>query len=206
MKFLGSILILEVLTSTGLCLQIGRSNADGGRIVGGFPARIQEIPYQASLQFFDIHICGGVIISSTFILTACHCEFFCKYCLSPLRTLFQGTIAYQAAYLTVRVGSTLNYEGGDVHNVAQIFNNPNYKIKTMDYDAALLRLVTPIAFDHSTKEAIDLPYFREPVILDTPLLVSGWGKTLNDDEDSDSLRAVILTVSDQRACNKMYIG
>lgn len=100
----------------------------------------------------------------------------------------------------------MNYEGGDVHSVAEIFENPNYKIKTMDYDAALLRLYTPIVIDNWTKEAIPLPFFREPVVIDTPLLVSGWGSTMNDNEDSTSLRAVVLTVSDFRVCNKAYIG
>lgn len=100
----------------------------------------------------------------------------------------------------------MNYEGGDVHKVAQIINNPNYNVKTMDYDAALLRLATNITLDNITKRAIVLPFFREPVILNTRILVSGWGNTMNNDEDSSSLRAVVLSVSDQRVCHKTYIG
>lgn len=88
MKFLGSVLFLEVLISAGLCLPNGRSHADGGRIVGGFPVRIEEVPYQASLQFFGIHICGGVIISSTFILTACHCKFICRIVIQIIECIF----------------------------------------------------------------------------------------------------------------------
>lgn len=76
----------------------------------------------------------------------------------------------------------------------------------MDYDAALLKLETNIVFDGITKKPIAVPFFREPVILNTRILVSGWGNTLKDDEDSFSLRAVILTVSDQKVCHKTYIG
>lgn len=43
------------------------------RIVGGGPTFIEEIPYQASLQFFSRHSCGAVIINESYVLTAAHC-------------------------------------------------------------------------------------------------------------------------------------
>lgn len=44
-----------------------------GRIVGGEAAYIEEYPYQASLQYFLSHICGAVIISENYVVTAAHC-------------------------------------------------------------------------------------------------------------------------------------
>lgn len=43
------------------------------RIVGGIGVRIEEYPYQVSIEFYRIHICGGSIISANWILTAGHC-------------------------------------------------------------------------------------------------------------------------------------
>lgn len=44
-----------------------------GRIVGGEATQIEEYPYQASLQYFLSHICGAVIISENYVVTAAHC-------------------------------------------------------------------------------------------------------------------------------------
>lgn len=45
---------------------------NNSRIVGGAEINISSAPYQASLQFFGFHICGGSIISNKYILTAAH--------------------------------------------------------------------------------------------------------------------------------------
>lgn len=99
----------------------------------------------------------------------------------------------------------MNYEGGDVHQVKEIINNPNYNTEILDYDAALLRLATKIVFDEK-KQAIALPYFKERVPLNMQILVSGWGSTMKADEDNSSLRAVVLSVSATRVCHETYIG
>lgn len=44
-----------------------------GKIVGGEAADIEEYPYQASLQYALSHICGAVIISENYVVTAAHC-------------------------------------------------------------------------------------------------------------------------------------
>lgn len=44
-----------------------------GRIVGGDETSITNHPYQASVQFFGFHYCGGAVISDRFVVTAAHC-------------------------------------------------------------------------------------------------------------------------------------
>lgn len=47
--------------------------APDGKIVGGEPTFIEQIPYQASMQFFSRHTCGAVVINENYVLTAAHC-------------------------------------------------------------------------------------------------------------------------------------
>lgn len=50
---------------------IGR--AFEGRIVGGEETSILDHPYQASVQYFNFHYCGGAVISEKFVVSAAHC-------------------------------------------------------------------------------------------------------------------------------------
>lgn len=41
---------------------------DEGKIVGGFPVDISEVPYQISLRLSGSHICGGSILAARVVL------------------------------------------------------------------------------------------------------------------------------------------
>lgn len=43
------------------------------RIIGGSQAKLGQWPWQLTLHFRGSHICGGVLISPDFLLTAAHC-------------------------------------------------------------------------------------------------------------------------------------
>lgn len=43
------------------------------KIVGGTTARIEDFPFQLSLQFQGHHICGASVVKSDTAITAAHC-------------------------------------------------------------------------------------------------------------------------------------
>lgn len=56
------------------------TNAFDSRIVGGFDATFNAVPWQASIRYIPYeglfgngHLCGGSLINNRTILTAAHC-------------------------------------------------------------------------------------------------------------------------------------
>lgn len=72
-----------------------------------------------------------------------------------------GTFGKFAKSLTVLVGATKNFEGGDLHNVSVVKTHPYFNLITFDYDVALLELETPIKIDDDTKQEITLPRYED---------------------------------------------
>lgn len=144
--------------------------------MGGEAIRIEEAPYQASLQQFGWHICGAAIISRTFVITAAHCRFLkSSYLGNAFVPSYVGTFGRLPRTLTVLVGATTNFEGGNVHTVANVKNHPSFNIETLDFDVALLELNKSITINDITKQEISLPLYGEAIPENTPVLVSGWG-------------------------------
>ncbi|NXE56927.1 TMPSD protease, partial [Casuarius casuarius] len=46
-----------------------------GRIVGGKETSASKWPWQVSVQYGPVHVCGGTIIDAQWVLTAAHCFF-----------------------------------------------------------------------------------------------------------------------------------
>ncbi|KAG7201535.1 hypothetical protein KM043_004286 [Ampulex compressa] len=133
------------------------------RIAGGSDAGPQEFPYQVSLRFYSIHICGGALISERHVLSAAHC--MCELIDEPYEEL------------TVVTGSTNIRTGGQRHVVESVQCHPHYVFGVDDsweHDLAVIRL---------TKNVILSPY-QSPISLPTcdtaanvRAVITGWGRS-----------------------------
>lgn len=89
-----------------------------------------------------------------------------------LKLKLSGTFGRTAKSLSVRVGSTTNFEGGNIHNVSTIKNHPYFNLLTYDFDVALLQLETKIKINDITTQQITLPYYGEYLPERTPVKLS----------------------------------
>ncbi|XP_060651539.1 trypsin epsilon-like [Drosophila nasuta] len=125
------------------------------RIVNGKRIACHRAPYQVALHYNGYFMCGGSILSRHWILTAAHC------------------VAGSRGKFKVRVGSTQQQRGGQLHRVKLVIANARYNSKSMRNDLALLRLATPLRFGNCV-QPIKLPNSRRRR-LPNCYLVSGWG-------------------------------
>lgn len=77
-------------------------------------------------------LCGGSIISSSFVLTSAHCTFN-----KPVRSM------------TIHAGSIFHSIGGITKNIQAKYEHPLYDDKTSDYDFSLLHLDSELKFSNT---------------------------------------------------------
>jgi len=169
----------------------GHIRVPDNRIVGGNPIDITEVPYQISLQYNDIHFCGGSILNEKFILTAAHCA--------------SGSEA-NWPYYYVRVGSSLSNEGGQKIKVNPlgIRIHPGYdQDQYWTNDMAILELEESIVLTDSAKP-VQLPVLHLEVPINKYAQVSGWGLLSAGGQSPKELHGVKIPINDPRVCEVVY--
>ncbi|XP_046419491.1 trypsin-3-like [Neodiprion fabricii] len=159
-----------------------------GRIVGGEDVSIEEVPYQVSLQVLGSHICGGSIISDTWILTAAHC------------------MVYSASWFTIRAGSTYSTSGGSVTSVSSIINHADYASNSYGIpinDIALMKLSSALTLD-TTRAAITLYEQDQDVVVGAEAIITGWGTLTEGGSTSTTLQIVTVPIISKSDCSSAY--
>ncbi|XP_069507997.1 prostasin [Ambystoma mexicanum] len=64
--------VLTLLLQQGAC-DLPPEEASHSRIVGGISADVGDWPWQVSVTYLGVHVCGGSLISKTRVLSAAHC-------------------------------------------------------------------------------------------------------------------------------------
>ncbi|XP_044757832.1 trypsin-7-like [Coccinella septempunctata] len=158
-----------------------------GRIVGGSPANITQLPYQVSLQYRGQHICGGSIIHRSYVLTAAHC--------------LDG---FQTNKFQVRAGSANIATGGVSSPVCAATKHGLYNKFSQDNDIGILQLCNPLPVRDGI-QIVKLPKQGELFRAGLLAVVSGWGyATEGGGITSKTLRQVKVPIVEQQTCKRLY--
>ncbi|KAJ1125619.1 hypothetical protein NDU88_004043 [Pleurodeles waltl] len=166
------------------------------RMYGGTNAILGEWPWHVTFSFLEEPFCGGSLISEEWVLTAAHCFYGNKTLMNP---------ASWRAYLAfTTLGGTPGAQSVE-RGVSQIIVHEKYTNFINGYDAALVKLSKPVAFDRSI-QPICLPLIGHHFKLRSTC----WATGLEDLQPGDNitterhLQKVSITLIGQKTCNCIY--
>lgn len=154
------------------------------RIVGGVETQVNQYPWMALLTYRGQFYCGGTVISSRHVLTACHCV--------------QG---FDPNKLTIRIlEHDWNSIGSKIQEfqVEKIIKHSAYSTANYNNDIALLKLKEPITFRGSMRPAC-LPK-QEKTFAGKKGIVTGWGAVKEGGSVSHTLQEVIVPILSNAEC------
>uniref|UniRef100_A0A3B4YJI6 Transmembrane serine protease 13b n=1 Tax=Seriola lalandi dorsalis TaxID=1841481 RepID=A0A3B4YJI6_SERLL len=175
------------------CVDCGQQQSTS-RIIGGSIAKTGQWPWQLSLHFRGSHICGAVLISPVFAVTAAHCF--------PSKALAPST------QWKVYAGVVSQDNLPQPYLVEKILLNENYNSRTNDQDVALLKFTSPVVFNDKV-QPVCLPTSGQQIPPGQKCWTSGFGTTeAGSGTVSKDLMEVSVDIIDTRVCNspRVYGG
>ncbi|HEX2358371.1 MAG TPA: serine protease [Solirubrobacterales bacterium] len=202
-----------VLLALAVSLQPATAGAEPAAmpsIVGGSPASIATVPWQAAVVFddsfggnaFDRFFCGGELMTPRIVQTAAHCVFDTDPDCNPLCVPDpggDGTTALDPNDVDVILGRTvLSAGGGEDLDVQAVFRDRRYSPVTQDFDVAWIVLASG-----SAQPSIDIAGAGETALWapGRPTMVTGWGATFQAGPRSDSLLAAPAPIIADPTCD-----
>ncbi|XP_060104352.1 transmembrane protease serine 11C-like [Heteronotia binoei] len=146
-----------------------------------------EWPWQASLQWNNIHHCGATLISNTWLVSAAHCF---NEALEPQKW-------------TVSFGTYLN-PPLMVRFVKSIIVHEKYRYPAYEHDIAVVQLTQRVEFTRAVHH-VCLPDAAEVFPYKIDAVVTGWGALSNDGETPNVLQQAIVGLIDSGTCNRKEV-
>ncbi|VDL60601.1 unnamed protein product [Hymenolepis diminuta] len=148
------------------------------------------------------HVCGGSLISPSWILTARHC----------FDSSLDSSLTSDPSRLIVRVGEHNLHEPEEFqvdHEVEEIFTYPKtFSAMGGNFDAkddiALLKLKKPVQFNENVRPAC-LPNPGEEFEAGNICAVAGWGQTSQESDISSTLRHINVPLLSSEDCEDRFL-
>ncbi|GFT67268.1 enteropeptidase [Nephila pilipes] len=188
------------------CMKCGLDVIDReGKIVNGEEVKpLNKYPWIVPLNVGNLTICGGALISRTFILTAAHCIFNRKKSKLPECTGYSPAKECYFSEEEVSIYLLGSQRFGQKLEIKRFIPHDRYHHNLTINDIALIELAQPLNCSIETYP-ICLPTKEEMYKENQKLFIAGWGwNTPLGDNSSETLReGVMQQVSSQ---NCMTVG
>ncbi|KAF2904504.1 hypothetical protein ILUMI_01672 [Ignelater luminosus] len=159
------------------------------RVIGGLKAERHQFPYQVSLQYNGVHICGGVLISETRVITAAHC----KVRINALYEVVLGMLILYEDHEDIQRRMVENFT---IHPEFPLFSR---YIATDDI--AVLDLSEPVKLTPAV-QVIKLPTQKQCNAMGS-MVISGWGYSNPEaNQHSSTLRWAALPRITYKQCRQ----
>lgn len=139
------------------------------------------------MLYFGSHRCGASIISNTWAVSAAHC-----------------TVDIVISQFQFRAGSNLHGSGGQLTQVTNIINHPQYNPSASNFDLNVMQF-NALSFQ-SGVQAISLPSQGQGTGAGSNAVISGWGATSEGGGSSATLQVINVPVVSNDQCNSLYSG
>ena len=137
--FIGQLSATVYTCNSSAVCGCSRQPAVLGRIVGGEGATLQTWDWAVSL-YINGALCGGSIISSSWVITAAHC-----------------VLRVSPSQITVYAGSIQRLSGTQIRSVSSVIVHQSYSSVTFVNDIALLRLSSSLDLTSNGVRPICIP-------------------------------------------------